>query len=72
MPPVCDSPVYNNHLENLAAMRRVLVWSEFTTAVTMTNIVRQNESQQQLRTTLMALQEYKTTKDQAAWLQKIQ
>ena len=72
LPPVCDSPVYNNHLENPAAMRGVLIWSEFTTAVTLTNIVRQNESQQQLRTTLMALREYKTTKDQAAWLQKFQ
>ena len=70
--PVCDSPFYNNPLENPAAMRGVLVWSEFTTAVTLTNIVRQNESQQQLRTTLMALRKYKTTKDQAAWLQKFQ
>ena len=47
LPLVCNSPVYNNHLENPAAMRGVIVWSEFTTAVTLTNIVRQNKSQQQ-------------------------
>ena len=35
LPPVCNSPVYNNHLENPAAMRGVLVWSDFTTAVTL-------------------------------------
>ena len=72
LPPVCDSPVYNNHLEKPTAMRGVLVWGKFTIAVSLKNIVRQNDSMQQLRTTFMALREYKTTKDQAAWLQKFQ
>ena len=38
-------------LEDPAAEGGVLVWSEFATAVTLENIVRQNKSQKQLRTT---------------------
>ena len=72
LPPVCDSPVYNCQLQNPAAMHGVLVWKEFTTAVTLTDIVRQDESQTQLRTALMAMREYKTTKEQAVWLQRFQ
>ena len=39
LPSVCDLPVYNNHLENPAAKRGVLVWSEFTTGVTLENML---------------------------------
>lgn len=72
LPPVMDPPIYNCTSKCPAAIHGCLVWKEFTTAVTLTEIVRQNESQKQLRDSLMALREYKLTDAQGQWLQSFQ
>lgn len=53
-------------------MHGALVWQEFDKAVTLTTIVRQDETQTQFRNTLMSLREYKLTEKQAVWLQQFQ
>ena len=72
LPPVRESPVYNCYLQTPAALHGVSVWKEFKTAETLTEIVRQDESQNELRATLDAMREYKTSKEQAVWLQQFQ
>ena len=72
LPPVCDFPVYKCDSLSPAAMHGCLVWQEFDTAVTLTTIVRQNESQAMLREVLLNMREYKTTEVQAKWLQQFQ
>ena len=72
LPPVCDFPVYKCESRSPAAMHGCLVWKEFDTAVTLTTLVRQNESQAMLREVLLGMCEYKTTEEQAKWLQQFQ
>ena len=55
-------PVYNNHSSTPAAMHGVSVWHEFSEAVTLNTIVRQDQTQNQLRNTLMSMREYKPPK----------
>ena len=72
LPPVCDFPVYKCESRSPAAIHGSLVWQEFNTAVTLTTMVRQNESQAMLRDVLLGMREYKTTREQALWLQQFQ
>ena len=44
----------------------------FDSAVELTQIIRQNESEQQLRDVLMSLRNYTTTPQQIRWLQQFQ
>ncbi|XP_033726129.1 uncharacterized protein LOC117315835 [Pecten maximus] len=70
--PVLDSPLYKPNANCPAAMHGSLVWQDFNTAVTLKTIIRQNESQQQLKSVLTSLRQYKLTPDQATWLQNYQ
>ena len=72
LPPVCDFPVYKCESKSPAAMHGCLVWQDFNTVVTLTTMVRQNETQAMLRNVLLGIREYKTTKEQALWLQQFQ
>ena len=72
LPPVCDSPVYNCQSKCTAAIHGALVWKEFTKAVTLQTIIRQNNDQKQLKDVLTAMREYKTSVEQAKWLQSFQ
>ena len=49
-----------------------LVWTTFDSAVELTKIVRQTESEQQLRGVLMSSRTYNTKRQQIHWLQKFQ
>ena len=49
-----------------------LVWIMFDTAVELTEIVRQSESEQQLRNVLTSLRTYNTIQKQIHWLQQFQ
>ena len=49
-----------------------LVWTSLDGAVELTQIVRQNESEQQIRDVLMSLRTYNTTARQIRWLQQFQ
>ena len=72
LPPVLDSPVYKNSSKSPAAIHGVLIWKEFETVVELQNIIRQANDEQVYRNVLMALREYKLSKEQAAWLQELQ
>ena len=72
LPPVLDSPVYNNSGKRPAALHGALVWKNFNHAVNLQQIVRQAPDQQQLKEVLLALREYKTTSCHANWLQNFQ
>ncbi|KAJ7387801.1 hypothetical protein OS493_001145 [Desmophyllum pertusum] len=49
-----------------------LVWTGFDTAAELTQIIRQADSEQQLRDVLMSIRSYSTTPEQVQWLQKFQ
>ncbi|XP_053372848.1 uncharacterized protein LOC128546392 [Mercenaria mercenaria] len=72
LPPVLDSPVYNNKSQSPASRHEELVWQDFQYAVTLSTIVRQSADQKNLRDLLMAIREYKATPQQALWLQRFQ
>ena len=72
LPPVCDSPVYLCSGKTPAALHGALVWREFRVAVALKTIIRQNQSQAQLREVLMSMREHITTQQQAKWLQQFQ
>ena len=71
-PPVCDTPVYISDCRNVPSHHGRLVWTMFDSAVELTQIIRQNESEQQLRDVLMSLRNYTTTPQQIHWLQQFQ
>ena len=48
LPPVCDTPVYIQVCCSSRSNHGRLVWTTFDSAVELTEIVRQNESEQQL------------------------
>ena len=48
LPPVCDTPVYFPDPRSALSNHGRLVWIMFDTAVELTEIVRQSESEQQL------------------------
>lgn len=72
LPPVCDSPVYNCKSTKPSSLHGALVWKEFVTAVTLSTIIRQKESQTQLKDVLMCLRNNSLSNDQAKWLQNYQ
>jgi hypothetical protein len=72
LPPVCDSPVYRCKSTIPAAMHGALVWKEFTTAITLKTLIRQNKEERQFTQTLSALRQYQVTRTQAEWLQNFQ
>ena len=61
LPPVCDTPVYISDCRSAPSNHGHLVWTMFDSAVELTQIIRQNESEQQLRDVLMSLRNYTTT-----------
>ena len=72
LPPVCDTPVYIQHSRSAPSNHGRLVWTSFDSAVELTEIVRQTESEQQLRDVLMSMRTYTTTPQQVCWLQQFQ
>ena len=72
LPPVCDTPVYIPDCRSAPSNHGRLVWTSLDSAVELTQIVRQNESEQQLRDVLMSLRTYSTTAQQIRWLQQFQ
>ena len=72
LPPVCDTPVYIQDCRSSPSNYGRLVWTSFNSAVELTQIVRQNESEEQLRDVLMSLRNYSTTTQQIHWLQQFQ
>ena len=72
LPPVCDTPVYISDCRSAPSNHGRLVWTLFDSAVELTQIIRQNESEQQLRDVLMSLRNYTTTPQQIHWLQQFQ
>ena len=72
LPPVLDCPVYFNQSKSPAAIHGVLVWQEFSNAITLQKVVRQSEEENDFKNVLFSLREYKVNKDQAKWLQKFQ
>lgn len=64
LPPVCDTPVYFPDPRSALSNHRRLQWIMFDTAVELTEIVRQSESEQQLRDVLTSLRTYNTTQQQ--------
>ena len=72
LPPVCDTPVYISDCRSAPSNHGSLVWTMFDSAVELTQIIRQNESDQQLRDVLMSLTNYTTTRQQIHWLQQFQ
>ena len=72
LPPVCDTPVYISDCCSAPSNHGHLVWTMSDSAVELTQIIRQNESEQQLRDVLMSLRNYTTTPQQIHWLQQFQ
>jgi len=72
LPPVCDTPVYIDHSRSAPSNHGRLVWTSFDSALELTQIVRQTESEEQLRNVLMSMRTYTTTPQQVQWLQKFQ
>ena len=72
LPPVLDSPLYCPNSKCPAALHGSLVWQEFSKAVTLKTIVRQNADQSQLKNVLNALRTYSATPDHVKWLQQFQ
>ena len=70
--PVCDTPVYIDHSRSAPSNHGRLVWTSFDSAVELTQIVRQTESEEQLRDVLTSMRTYTTTPQQVRWLQKFQ
>ena len=70
-PPVCDTPVYISDCRSAPSNHGRLAWTMFDSAVELTQIIRQNESEQQLRDVLMSLRNYATTLEQIHWLQRV-
>ena len=69
-PPVCDTPVYIQDCRSAPSNHGRLVWTTFDSAVELTEIVRQTESEQQLRGVLMSSRTYNTTRQQIHWIQQ--
>ena len=69
---MCDTPVYIEHCHSAPSNHGRLVWTKFDSAVELAAIVRQSESEHQLRDVLMSLRTYSTTHQQINWLQQFQ
>ena len=53
-----------------ATLHGALVWKEFNVVVALKSIIRQKQSQGQLKSVLMSMRGHKTTPEQAQWLQQ--
>ena len=59
LPPVCDTrPVYIDHSRSAPSNHGRLVWTSFESALELTQIVRQTESEEQLRDVLISMRTY--------------
>jgi len=72
LPPVLDSPVYRCRSKSTIAMRGSIIWKQFDKCINLKTVVRQNESEGDLKKFLIAIRDYKVTNDQVLWLQKFQ
>ena len=72
LPPVLDTPVYNNKSTSPADIHGVLVWKDFSTVVKLHNIVRQSSDEHIFRNVLMSVRQNKLSQGQAIWLQQFQ
>ena len=72
LPPVWDTHVYISVCHSTPSNHGRLEWTTFDSAIELTLIIRQNESEQQLRDVLMSLRNYTTTPQQIHWLQQFQ
>ena len=70
LPPVCNTPVYIDHSCSAPSNHGRLVWTSFDSAVELSEIVRQTESEEWLRDVLMSMRTYSSTPQQVHWLQK--
>jgi len=61
LPPVCDTLVYIDHSRSAPSNHGRLVWTSFDSAIKLTEIVRQTESEEQLGDVLMSMRTYTTT-----------
>ena len=61
LPPVWDTHVYISVCHSTPSNHGRLEWTTFDSAVELTQIIRQNESEQELRDVLMSLRNYTTT-----------
>ncbi|EDO35599.1 predicted protein, partial [Nematostella vectensis] len=67
-----DTPTYIPDSRNAPSNHARLVWTMFDSAAELTQIIRQAESERQLREVLMSLRTYTTTTEQVHWLQQFQ
>ena len=68
--PVCDTAVYISDCRTAPSKHGRLVWTMFDSAVEFTQIIRQNESEQQLRDVMMSLRNDTTIAQQIHWFQQ--
>ena len=74
LPPVCDSPPYhcNPSKAKPAAIRGFNIWKLSNNVVTLKQVMRQDNSEVDLKGTLQRLRTYSAIKNDAKWLQKFQ
>ena len=72
LPPLCDSPLYIQHSHYAPFKHGRLVWTSFDSAVELTEILRQTESEQHLRDVFMLMRTYTATPQQVRWLPHFQ
>jgi hypothetical protein len=72
LPPVCDSPPYKCTSTKPASMRGHHLWKSFTTVVTLRQVMRQDDSEVQLKNVLQRLRTYSATHEDTVWLQSFQ
>lgn len=72
LPPICDSPLYNESTNSSASIHGQLVWKSFQHVIQLNTIVRQHQHQKQLKRALNSLREYKCSEEQVKWLQQFQ
>ena len=72
LPPVCDATLYSMSKKNQISNRGQLCWHSFNKVVHLSQIIRQDSEQKQLRDALLALRSYSVSRDQARWLQQFQ
>ncbi|XP_053405155.1 uncharacterized protein LOC123560749 [Mercenaria mercenaria] len=67
-----DPPIYDCKNSLPAALHGLLVWKEFSVAVALKTIVRQNNEEDEFRNVLLSLREYRLISSQSQWLQNFQ
>ena len=72
LPPMCDTSVYISDCRSVPSNHGRLVWTMFDSAAELTQIIRQDEPEQQLRDALVSLRNYTMTPKLIHWLQHFQ